>query len=599
MAQLDLHRFHIPVMGTAFTIDSPLRVARYGIHSVVSLGDDRLCERMRKVHAEENGLSFEPILETENDFRAKRITAYLDQMQDLIDAQVAALRQQPLEPGQDIWRAFQLLPNGVLRTAFERWQALKPGGEKRRLEEKLRSGIKAGRLDVNIMTKVDRGVTIKGEVLPPDGSDALAGLRGFAASRARGAVVFSAGLNPRLYGLLGRLDAFLPAPDGTLEKEVIMKVSDYRSAEIQGRFLAKKGVWLSEFRLESGLNCGGHAFATEGILMGPILEEFRSRRQELHTGLRAAWLAALAGKGLGAPEPIPARLTAQGGIGTAAEAVELQELFGVDATGWGSPFLLVKEATVCDEKHRNLLAEAEEKDIRLSRSSPLGLPFWSLATSDAEVKRKERIAAGKPGSPCPHQYLVFNTEFGGTPECTASATYQSKKLAQLDANTELSAEEREAAKADVVDKACICYDLSGGALHSIGYKAAPPTAVCPGPNLAWFDRHYTLEEMVDHIYGRIDLLKGKHRPHMFVNELKLYVDYLKEELRRTKLRLAANTPAYFATYKANLLEGIAFYRARVAQTLREGRQSFEEHLHQLQAELESLHLPQPMAPNPA
>jgi hypothetical protein len=598
MAQLDLHRFHIPVMGTAFTIDTPLRLARYGIHSVVSLGDDRLCERMRKVHAAEHGLAFEPILESAPDCRARRITAYLDQMQDLIDAQVEALRKQPLEPGQDLWRFFRLLPEGALRSAFERWQGLPTGRERQRLEEKLRASVRAGRLDVNIMTKVDRGVTIKGEVLPPDGSDALAGLRGFAASRARGAVVFSAGLNPRLYGLLGRLDAFLPAPDGTLEKEVIMKVSDYRSAEIQGRFLAKKGVWLSEFRLESGLNCGGHAFATEGILMGPILEEFRARRAELHSSLRTAWLAALAGRGLSAPEPQPARLTAQGGLGTADESTELKELFGVDATGWGSPFLLVKEATVCDEKHRGLLAEAGEKEIRLSRSSPLGLPFWSLTTSDAEVKRLERIAAGKPGSPCPHQYLVFNTEFGGTPECTASATYQGKKLAQIDATLGLTDEERQALKADVVDKACICYDLSGGALHSIGFKSAPPTAVCPGPNLAWFDRECTLEEMVDHIYGRINLLKGKQRPHMFINELKLYINYLKEEMNRTRLRLAQGSPAYFAAYKANLLEGIAFYRAKVLKTLRDGRHSFEQHLAELQAELESLHLPQAV-PSPA
>ena len=35
-----VHTFHIPVMGTGFTIDTPLKVARYGIASVVSLVDD-------------------------------------------------------------------------------------------------------------------------------------------------------------------------------------------------------------------------------------------------------------------------------------------------------------------------------------------------------------------------------------------------------------------------------------------------------------------------------------------------------------------------------------------------------------------------------
>ena len=44
-------------------------------------------------------------------------------------------------------------------------------------------------------------------------------------------------------------------------------MSDFRSALIQGKFLAKKGLEVAEFRIESGLNCGGHAFATDGHLM--------------------------------------------------------------------------------------------------------------------------------------------------------------------------------------------------------------------------------------------------------------------------------------------------------------------------------------------
>ena len=42
--------------------------------------------------------------------------------------------------------------------------------------------------------------------------------------------------------------------NGNLEKKVILKISDYRSALIQGKFLAKKGIWISEYRVESGLN---------------------------------------------------------------------------------------------------------------------------------------------------------------------------------------------------------------------------------------------------------------------------------------------------------------------------------------------------------
>ena len=41
-----IHSFHIPVMGLAYTIDSPIRVAQYGISSVISIADDELIEKM-------------------------------------------------------------------------------------------------------------------------------------------------------------------------------------------------------------------------------------------------------------------------------------------------------------------------------------------------------------------------------------------------------------------------------------------------------------------------------------------------------------------------------------------------------------------------
>ena len=47
-----MHRFHIPVMGIGFTIDSALRVAKFGIATVISLADDRLIERVKELHEE-------------------------------------------------------------------------------------------------------------------------------------------------------------------------------------------------------------------------------------------------------------------------------------------------------------------------------------------------------------------------------------------------------------------------------------------------------------------------------------------------------------------------------------------------------------------
>ncbi len=45
------HTFHIPVMGIGFTIDTPVKVAQYGISSVISLVDDLLMEKMREFHS--------------------------------------------------------------------------------------------------------------------------------------------------------------------------------------------------------------------------------------------------------------------------------------------------------------------------------------------------------------------------------------------------------------------------------------------------------------------------------------------------------------------------------------------------------------------
>src|SRR4051812_20368036 len=87
------HRFHIPVMGTGFTIDTALRVARFGLGSVASLVDDILIERIRKHYCRENGLPFEPVLQSHPDARAARIKAYLDLVQDRVDAQIEELRR--------------------------------------------------------------------------------------------------------------------------------------------------------------------------------------------------------------------------------------------------------------------------------------------------------------------------------------------------------------------------------------------------------------------------------------------------------------------------------------------------------------------------
>jgi hypothetical protein len=48
----NIHSFHIPFMGIGFTIDSPLKVVHCKIDSVISLVDNILAEKMRKIYSE-------------------------------------------------------------------------------------------------------------------------------------------------------------------------------------------------------------------------------------------------------------------------------------------------------------------------------------------------------------------------------------------------------------------------------------------------------------------------------------------------------------------------------------------------------------------
>ena len=212
-------------------------------------------------------------------------------------------------------------------------------------------------------------------------------------------------------------------------------------------------------------------------------------------------------------EPYPMWVTVQGGSGTAAENEFLLRYYRVDCTGWATPFLLVPEVTNVDEEHLHKLLGASGENVFLSRSSPMGLPFWNLSTSACERARRARIEEGRPGSPCRKGHLRCNGEFGGEPLCMASRAYQERKLARLE--EEPDAERRRIFRERVLAKSCICHDLGGGARIKLGIDGEAPPAVCPGPSIVNFKSIATLEEMVSHIYVRIDLLANSEGPHMF------------------------------------------------------------------------------------
>jgi len=559
-----IHTFHVPVMGIGFTLDTPIKIARFGISSAISIMEDNLLEKIREKYSDLFGLSFSPISNKEDDYRAKRITAYLNLVHDIVEKQINELRNSEFLANSDLTKYFQLLPEGsLLRRVYDSMITTDDPHKMGQLKNELKQSLQSGCIDVNIMTKLDRiQKNSLGEEIV-DGSDAVTAMRGFVNSNlTNSSVILSAGMNPRLFAYMAGLDAFVPDSDGVFKKKITLKVSNYRSALLQGMVLAKKGLWVSEYRIESGLNCGGHAFATDGYLVGPILEEFRAKRSELGECLFNLILAS--GRTDNFREfdvPPPIKITYQGGIGNHDENEFLIDHYELDGTGWGSPFLLVPEATTVDDDTLQLLSKANETDVILSDYSPLGIRFNYLKGTTSELEKKARIVQGKPGSPCTEKYLVSNNEFTSEPICTASKSYQTKKIEQLK-SLGLDEVEYQRRYDKVVGKECLCVGLSNSAILKLGlkrFKKLESVNICPGPNIVYFSSCMTLKQIVDHIYGRTQLSQI-NRPHMIVKELSLYIQYWREFLNEASDSFNVKRIKYIKDFYQNLRDGIKYYR---------------------------------------
>ncbi|RLD38106.1 MAG: hypothetical protein DRI74_04885 [Bacteroidetes bacterium] len=555
------HSFHIPVMGIAFTIDTPLKVSQFGIDSVISLVDDILLEKLRKMYSEKFKLPYEEITDKIEDFRAKRITSYLNLINELAEKKFEEVKNATNEKAQELKKYFNLLPdNSTLKQEFQKLTAKHFNLEE--IRSWIKNNLSMGSIDVNIMTKIDKDNYFKGEKLPTEYNDAHAALRGFANSDLHSSIVLSAGMNPRLYGYMENFEDFYPNEKGEIKKKIILKVSDYRSALIQGRLFAKKGLWVSEYRIESGLNCGGHAFATEGHLLGPVLEEFKENKEKLYRLANEVLAQGLAAKNRIIPkEKMKFIITAQGGVGTAEEHQFLIDHYQISSVGWGTPFLLVPEVVTIDKPSLDQLIKAKEEDLYLSGISPLGVPFNSLRGNTKDVEKLALAAAGNPGSVCPKKFVALNKEFTEKSICTASRQYQRLRLKELNEEA-LPEKEYQKKYNSIIEKSCICVGLGTSALlvNNMGTKVeGTGVSVCPGPNMAYFSKKINLKNMVDHIYGKTNIISQNNRPNMFIKELKIYIDFLKKKIENTTVSATDREKKSLFNFVENLKEGINYY----------------------------------------
>ncbi|CAL2082226.1 conserved hypothetical protein [Tenacibaculum dicentrarchi] len=559
---LKTHSFHIPVMGIGFTIDSPLKVSRFGIDSVISLVDDILLEKIRKMYSLKFKIPYDEITEKMDDFRAERVTSYLNLIKSLSEEKFEEFKQNITQTKQDIVDFFEDIPDSSsLKQEFVK--VTSSNFDVKKVADWLKENLSMGQIDVNIMTKVDKDNYTKTDKLAIEYNDAHAALRGFANSDVNSSVVFSAGMNPRLYAYLENFKGFYPDKNGHINKKIILKVSDYRSALIQGKFLAKKGIWVSEYRIESGLNCGGHAFATDGYLLGPVLEEFKLKRAELQESIQSLLFSALDKKEYVVPETdLTFKISAQGGVGTADEHQFLLDHYQVDSVGWGTPFLLVPEATTVDEKTLNKLIKAKEKDVYLSDISPLGVPFYNLKGNTKDLEKQSFIDKGRPGSSCPKKFIALNKEFNEKGVCTASRQFQHLKIKELTAqNLPKEAYYKEYSK--IIAKSCTCVGLGTSALLAYGLDTKTEgdgVSVCPSPNIAYFSKKMSLKEITKTIYGQSASVTSLERPNLFIKELNIYIDYLKNKLEETTAEASPKEIKYLKTFVKNLKEGLLYYK---------------------------------------
>jgi len=209
------HSFHIPVMGIGFTIDSPLKVAQYGIDSVISLVDDILLEKLRKMYSDKFVIPYKEISDKVDDFRAKRITSYLNLIHEQTEKKFHQLKNITSEKSKALKEYIYMLPEySSLKKEFVK--LTEEGVDFSKLKDWSSKNLTMGSIDVNIMTKVDKGNYLNKELLPIEYNDAHAALRGYSNSKLSSSLVLSAGMNPRLYSYISNFDDFFPDKKGTI-----------------------------------------------------------------------------------------------------------------------------------------------------------------------------------------------------------------------------------------------------------------------------------------------------------------------------------------------------------------------------------------------
>lgn len=118
-------------------------------------------------------------------------------------------------------------------------------------------------------------------------------------------------------------------------------------------------------------------------------------------------------------------------------------------------------------------------------------------------------------------------------------------------------------------------------------KNLEAVTICPGPNIAYFNKIVSLSEMVDHIYGRANLLSTTERPHMFIKELNLNLEYMREQIDGLK-QGNEKMMKDIKSFGNQLLKGIEYYRQEAGQIVSYSKDKFLQQLDLCEKNITSL-----------
>src|SRR5215471_6214675 len=93
------------------TFHSPIRVAQYGISSVVSIIDDELMEKLTAFYSEKFNLPYQAISQKAEDYRARRITSYLNLVDKIVKEKFENFKTELAESKSTLENFIAMLPN--------------------------------------------------------------------------------------------------------------------------------------------------------------------------------------------------------------------------------------------------------------------------------------------------------------------------------------------------------------------------------------------------------------------------------------------------------------------------------------------------------